>query len=98
MSGRNDDRKRGKTRELMTFREITDAFVEGGVKSSGAAWSLAKQRKLVGHDTLYNTLGPQDVRALLAKVLSASYCRGSMSDTLKGSRNVRRQLGDPHVL
>ena len=82
MFGRNDDRKRGKKSELMTFFEVTDAFVEGGVKSAGAAWNLAMQRKLAGDGTLYSTLGAQDVRALVAKVLCAWYCSDSMSDTL----------------
>ena len=66
----------------MTFSEVTDAFVEGGVKSAGAAWNLAKQRKLAGDDTLYSTLGAQDVRALVAKVLCAWRCSDPMSDTL----------------
>lgn len=47
---------RGRKRSLLTFSEITDAFVENHVKSAKDAWTLAKARKLAGDDTMFNTL------------------------------------------
>ena len=51
MNGRNgkgngpgNERKR----KLMTFSEVTDAFVERSVKTEGDAWELAKSRKVAG--------------------------------------------------
>ena len=49
----------GKKRELRTFSEITDAFVEHYVQTCKDAWQLAKARKISGDETLWNTLGAQ---------------------------------------
>ena len=54
--GTVEEKRRGRKRSLLTFSEITDAFVENSVKSGKAAWQLAKSRKLAGDDTLFNTL------------------------------------------
>ena len=64
--------KGGRKRKFMTFSEITDAFVEGGVRSEKEAWMLAKARKVDGDDTLYNTMGAtSDVNSLVIKVRKA---------------------------
>ena len=56
----------------MTFSEITDAFVDAGVRSEQEAWQLAKARKVDGDDTLYNILGAaQSVPSLVTKVALA---------------------------
>ena len=74
---------RGRKRKLMTFSEVTDAFVEGGVKTEKDAWVLAKGRKVAGDDTLYNTLGgAQCVRSLVARVRQAWGCETMPSGTL----------------
>jgi hypothetical protein len=77
--------KRGRKRSLLSFSEVTDAFVEGGVKCARDAWMLAKARKVAGDDTLFNTLGSQDVSALVAKVISAWHCDSMIMDTLRMS-------------
>ena len=62
----------GKKRTLMTFSEITDAFVEHSVQTCKDAWQLAKARKISGDETLWNTLGAQaNVAGLVHKVLCA---------------------------
>ena len=74
---------RGRKRQLLTFSEITDAFVQNGVKHEKKAWQVAKQRKMEGDDTLYNTLGrEQSVKDLVSKVLSAWNCDGMSTGTL----------------
>ena len=47
----------GRKRKLITFSEITDAFVEADVKTEKDAWMVAKRRKIASDDALYNTLG-----------------------------------------
>ena len=75
---------RGRKRKLMTFSEVTDAFVEGLVKTEKQAWELAKSRKLAGDDTLYNTLGDaRCVASLVAKVRRAWDCERMASGTLQ---------------
>ncbi|CAE7436945.1 unnamed protein product, partial [Symbiodinium natans] len=82
MAARNEkSSNKGRKRVLMTFSEVTDAFIEGHVKCASDAWRLAKSRKVAGDDTLYNTLGAQDATALVAKVLSAWNCEAA-ADTL----------------
>ena len=72
---------RGRKRSLLTFSEITDAFVEGGVVTVQGAWALAKSRKVAGDDTLWNTLGKErSVSALVDKVYEAWHC-GESTDT-----------------
>ena len=71
----------GRKRRLMTFSEVTDAFVEGAVRSPRDAWTLAKSRKISGDDTLWNTLGAQDVPSLVGKVLSAWNCEDMSTGT-----------------
>ena len=72
MEGRNGVIGVGRKRKLLTFSEITDAFIEGGVRSERDAWMLAKSRKTIGDDTLYNTLGSSpDVQCLVVKVRKA---------------------------
>ena len=62
----------GRKRKLLTFSEITDAFVEGKVRTEKDAWQLAKNRKVSGDETLWNSLGASvDVAALVAKVRTA---------------------------
>ena len=56
MDARNDGAKVCK-RKLMTFSEVSDAFVEASVQTEKEAWVLAKTRKVAGDDTLFNTLG-----------------------------------------
>ena len=71
MNGRNGQSS-GRKRHLMTFSEITDAFVDAGVRSEQEAWQLAKARKADGDDILYNTLGAaQSVPSLVTKVALA---------------------------
>ncbi len=84
MDARNGQREgRGRKRKLMTFSEVTDAFVERDVKTEGDAWALAKARKIAGDDTLFNTLGAERcVRALVAKVRAAWHCEGMSAGTL----------------
>ena len=74
---------RGRKRKLLDFSEVTDAFVEGAVKTEKDAWVLAKTRKVAGDDTLYNTLGSAScVRALVAKVRQAWDCNSMSTGTL----------------
>ena len=74
---------RGRKRKLMTFSEVTDAFVEKQVKTEKQAWELAKSRKLAGDDTLYNTLGDaRCVASLVSKVRRAWDCEAMSSGTL----------------
>ena len=53
----------GRKRKLLTFSEITDAFVEGKVRTEKDAWQLAKNRKVSGDETLWNSLGARGPRA-----------------------------------
>lgn len=74
---------RGAKRKLMTFSELADAFVERGVKTERDAWILAKSRKVIGDDTLFNTLGAAScVRLLVAKVRAAWDCELMSTGTL----------------
>jgi hypothetical protein len=74
---------RGAKRKLMTFSEVADAFVEHGVKTEKDAWVLAKSRKVIGDDTLFNTLGAAPcVRLLAAKVRAAWNCEAMSTGTL----------------
>ena len=74
---------RGRKRKLMTFSEVTDAFVEKHVKTEKEAWEMAKSRKLAGDDTLFNTLGDaRCVASLVAKVRRAWDCEAMSSGTL----------------
>lgn len=84
MDARNDvGNTRGRKRKLLTFSEITDAFVDGKVKCEQDAWRLAKARKVAGDDTLFNTLGAtRSVHALVAKVRSAWNCEEMSTGTL----------------
>ena len=67
----------------MTFSEITDAFVEGAVKTEKDAWTLAKSRKLAGDETLWNSLGAAaDVPSLVTKVRTAWDCERITGGTL----------------
>ena len=73
----------GRKRKFMTFSEVADAFVEGSVLTEQGAWILAKTRKLIGDDTLWNTLGTSpDVQKLVAKVCQAWNCESMTSGTL----------------
>ena len=82
MEGRNGT-PRGRKRSLMTFSEVTDAFVEGGVETEQDAWILAKSRKVAGDDTLFNTLGNAPcVRGLVAKIRNAWHCETAPGGTL----------------
>lgn len=75
--------KSGRKRKLLTFSEVTDAFVEGSVKSEKDAWMLAKVRKMSGDDTLFNTLGATAcVRTLVGKVRNAWSCEEMSTGTL----------------
>ena len=84
MDGRNGNLpRRGAKRKLLTFSEITDAFVEGSVKTEKDAWTLGKSRKVAGDDTLFNTLGgARCVRSLVAKVRQAWWCELMSTGTL----------------
>ena len=84
MDSRNGVRAaRGRKRKVMTFSEVTDAFVEGEVKTEQDAWMLAKSRKVAGDDTLFNTLGSERcVRTLVAKVRAAWHCETMATGTL----------------
>ena len=63
---------RGRKRKMMTFSEVTDAFLEKHVQTEKDAWTLAKARKAGGDDAVFNTLGGEkSVRELFAKVLRA---------------------------
>ena len=42
----------GRKRKLLTFSEVTDAFVEAGVKTEQQAFQLAKNRNIAGDDAL----------------------------------------------
>ena len=76
MDGRNGQASgRGRKRTFMTFSEITDAFVEGAVRTEKDAWTLAKARKIAGDDTLFNTLGNWTVSKLVKKVTQAWACQ-----------------------
>ena len=80
MEGRNG--AAGRKRSLMTFSEITDAFVENSVRTSQDAWTLAKTRKVAGDETLWNTLGSQaDVAVLVHKIVTAWNCESMESGT-----------------
>ena len=72
IAARRGESKPGRKRTFLTFSEITDAFVEGGVVTEKDAWTLAKQRKVDGDLTLYNTLGKEkSVKKLVSKVRQA---------------------------
>ena len=85
MDARADDaNRRGRKRKLLTFSELTDAFVEGRVRTERDAWLLAKDRKLAGDDTLFNTLGGSTcVRSLVARVQQAWHCEHLAVGTLQ---------------
>lgn len=73
----------GRKRKLLTFSEVTDAFVEARVRSEREAWVLAKSRKIAGDDALFNTLGPPTcVPSLVAKVRRAWSCEDMETGTL----------------
>ena len=73
----------GRKRKLLTFSEITDAFVEGKVRTEKDAWQLAKNRKVSGDETLWNSLGASvDVAALVTKVRTAWECENITGGTL----------------
>lgn len=62
----------GRKCKLMTFSEISDAFVEGRMRTERDAWKLAKTREVAGDDTLYSSLGTaQSVAALVTRVRQA---------------------------
>ena len=83
MVARNGGSIVGRKRKLLTFSEITDAFVEEGVRTERQAWIVAKRRKELGDDTLFNTLGNSKcVGALIAKVKQAWACESMTSGTL----------------
>lgn len=83
----------GRKRKLLTFSELTDAFVEGEVKCEKDAWILAKQREEAGDYTLWNTLGDaRCVSCLLAKVRRAWACERMPAGTL--ITQVRFNLGN----
>ena len=72
MDGRKEVAGPGRKRKLMTFSEVTDAFVEAGIKTDQQAFKLAKSRKVAGDDALWNTLGDtRCVASLVAKVRKA---------------------------
>lgn len=73
---------KGRKRRLLTFSEVTDAFVEGSVRTARDAWVLAKRRKQNGDPTLWNTLGGDDVPRLVSRVLSAWHCESMTTGTL----------------
>ena len=75
---------RGRKRKLLTFSELSDAFVESSVKTEQDAWILAKSRKLAGDDTLWNTLGAaRCTSTLVAKVRQAWGCESLSGGTLQ---------------
>ena len=81
--------------QLMTFSEVTDAFVEGSVKMEKDAWALAKSRKVAGDDVLYNTLGAaRCVSSLVAKVRQAWNCELMSGGTL----HTRPEYGLTHFI
>ena len=83
---------RGRKRKLMTFSEVTDAFVETGIRTEKDAWTFARSRKADGDDTLYNTLGAAGcVTTLVAKVRRAWDCDRLPSGTLQ--KNSKFHLG-----
>ena len=83
MNARNGGPCKERKRKLMTFSEVSDAFVEGGIKTEKEAWTLAKSRKLAGDDTLWNTLGGAPcVTSLVVKVRKAWDCANMTSGTL----------------
>ena len=82
MASRNSQNKQGRKRSLLTFSQITDAFVENGVRSAKDAWALAKARKVTGDDCMWNTLFPMDVTALVGKVLTVWNCETMSNGTL----------------
>ena len=74
----------GRKRRLLTFSEITDAFVEADVKTEQQAFRLAKSRKVAGDDTLWNTLGDaRCVLSLVARVRRAWSCETMQTGTLR---------------
>ena len=85
MDARNNDgaAAKGRKRKLMTFSEVTDAFVEAGVQTEQDAWILAKSRKVAGDDTLFNTLGAAPcVSNLVTRVVKAWGCETMACGTL----------------
>lgn len=78
--------RRGPKRKFMTFSEMTDAFVEAGVRTGKDAWMLAKSRKVAGDDVLFNTLGSTPcVDTLVAKITRVWQCESMPEGTLKTS-------------
>ena len=73
----------GRKRKLMTFSEVTDAFVEANVQTDQDALVLAKSRKVTGDPTLFNTLGATPcVGTLVTRVHKAWACESLASGTL----------------
>ena len=73
----------GRKRKLLTFSEITDIFVEEHIRTERHAWSLAKRRKELGDDVLWNTLDDsKSVSSLVSKVRQAWSCENMSSGTL----------------
>ena len=73
----------GRKRKLMTFSEVTDAFVEANVQTEQDALVLAKSRKVAGDPTLFNTLGATPcVGTLVTRVHKAWACESLASGTL----------------
>ena len=79
MAARNGAPARpGHKRSVLTFSEVTDAFVEGKVETERDAWRLAKSRKLDGDCLLWDTLGKEmSVAGLLIKVWNACNCESA---------------------
>ena len=74
---------KGRKRKLLTFSEFTDILIEGNTRSEKDAWCLAKERKLAGDDTLWNTLGSfRCVPEQVNKVLRAWACEDMSTGTL----------------
>ena len=83
MKGRNGSGQGGRKRKLMTFSELTDAFVEASVRTEKDAWTLGKFRKEAGDDTMYNTLGSTPcVNSLVVKIRRAWDCQSMAGGTL----------------
>ena len=77
MAARNQGKEltmpgRGRKRSLLTFSEFTDVLLEHGVQTEQEAWAVAKQRKLGGDDTMWNSLDSyRSVGDQIAKALGA---------------------------
>ncbi len=83
MEARNGSTGGGRKRKFMTFSEVTDAFVEGGIRTEKEAWMLAKSLKVGGDNLLFDTLGATPcVSTLVGKVRKAWDCEAMTSGTL----------------